>query len=132
MKKLSLLVGTLGGAMAGYLFSNKELREALSKAKDPEAAAKLLGKHLQKDGKKVAKEVQEFVESDDVQQNLNKAKKFAKEKADQAKKELDVLVGKGKKKAVKTVKKTAKKAKATAKRTTKKAKSTAKKVAKKK
>ncbi len=57
MKKLSFLVGTLGGAMAGYVFSNKKLREQLVNAKDPSAAAKILGKHLSEDGQVVAKEV---------------------------------------------------------------------------
>ena len=111
MKKISLLLGTLGGAMAGYVFSNKQLRDELGKAKDAEEAARLLGKHLQRDGKKVAKEVQEFVESDDVQRNLNKAKKFAQAKVVVAKKELQTLIGQGTKEAQKAVRKGAKKAK---------------------
>ena len=53
--------------MAGYLFSNKKLRDDLGKAKDAEEAAVILGKHLQKDGKKFAGQVREFVESDEVQ-----------------------------------------------------------------
>ena len=40
MKKISLLLSTLGGAMGGYLLSNKKLREELMKAKDAETAAK--------------------------------------------------------------------------------------------
>ena len=102
--------------MAGYLFSNKKLREQLSKTKDAEEAAKLLGKHLQKDGKKLAGQVREFVESDEVQKNFGKAKKYASKKMDEAKKEIDELVTKGRKstkkaakKGVKCVKKTAKK-----------------------
>lgn len=105
MKKLSLLVGALGGTLAGYLFSNRQLREELTNAKDPEAAAKALGKHLQRDGKKLAKEVQEFVESEDVQKNLTKAKKFAKERYDEARSEIQGMVKTGaaeaKKKATK-------------------------------
>lgn len=123
MKKLSLLLGTLGGGLAGYLFSNKQLREKLSKAKDAEEAARLLGKHLQKDGKKIAGEIQEFIESDEVQKNVTKAKQFAKKTVDDAKKELDSALKTGQKKAKKTVKRTAKKAKTTAKKTAKKAKS---------
>jgi len=96
MRKLSLLLGTLGGAFAGYLFSNKKLREALAKAKDPEQAAKTLGQHLQKDGKQLARQVREFVESDEVQQNLGKAKEFAKKKFEEARYELSGLIEKGK------------------------------------
>lgn len=99
MKKLSLLVGTLGGAMAGYLFSNKKLRDELADAKDPEAAAKLLGEHLQRDGKKLAKQVRDFVESDEVQTNLIKAKKYAHQKALEAKAELEAMVSKEAKRA---------------------------------
>ncbi|MCK5020613.1 MAG: hypothetical protein KAS32_26575 [Candidatus Peribacteraceae bacterium] len=108
--------------MAGYLFSNKKLRDELSKAKDPEEAAKSLAKHLQKDGKMLAGEMQKFIESDDVQSNITKAKKFAKGKADQAKKELKEAVNCGKKKAVKAGKTATKKAKKTAKKTVRKVK----------
>jgi len=144
MKKLSLLVGTLGGAMAGYLFSNKKLREELSQTKDAEDAAKLLGLHLQRDGKKLAKQIQEFIDSDEVQNNVQKAKKFTKKKVDEAKKEMNALVSegadrartvakkaktraktaakKGKAKAQKTVKRAAKKAKSTARKTVRRVK----------
>ncbi|MFH1670179.1 MAG: hypothetical protein ABIA92_01185 [Patescibacteria group bacterium] len=103
MKKISLLIGALGGATAGYLLSNKKLRDELAKAKDPEAAARLLGKHLQRDGKKLAKHVQEFVESEDVQKNIRKAKSFTKKKVDEAKQEIKELVGEGKTKAKKAL-----------------------------
>ncbi len=79
MKKLGLLVGTLGGAMAGYLFSNSKLREELAGAKDADAAGKILAKHLQKDGKELGSHVKKFVDSDDVQQNFGKAKTYAKD-----------------------------------------------------
>ncbi|MDD4287530.1 MAG: hypothetical protein PHO20_05250 [Candidatus Peribacteraceae bacterium] len=92
MKKLSLLIGTLGGAMAGYLFSNQKLRKDLAGAKDAETAARLLGKHLQQDGKKLAAQAQEFVESDEVQKNWKKAKTYAQESFDVARKELTKLV----------------------------------------
>lgn len=92
MKKLSLLIGTLGGAMAGYLFSNQKLRKDLAEAKDAETAARLLGKHLQQDGKKLAAQAQEFVESDEVQRNWKKAKTYAQDTFDVASKELKKLV----------------------------------------
>lgn len=104
MKKFSLLLGAMGGALAGYLLSNDKLRTDLKKTKDPEAAAKLLGKHLQSDGAKIAKEVKQFVESDDVQKNLKKARKFATEKLKEAKSSMKEIVKQGKKEANKAVK----------------------------
>jgi len=127
MKRFSLLVGTLGGAMAGYLLHNKKLRDQLANAKDAEEAAKLLGKHLQKDGKKIAKQVQDFVASEDVQKNVGKAKSFAKKKVSEAKVEMDALVCKGSCKAKKAAKKGATKAKKVAKKGAKKAKKAVKK-----
>lgn len=115
MKKLPLLLGALGGALAGYLFNNSKLRTELSKAKDAEAAAKILGKHLSSDGKKIGKEVQKFMESDDVQQNLKKAKTYAEKQAKEWGAELQSYVNKNtkavKKAATKQVKKGMKKAK---------------------
>lgn len=92
MKKLSLLIGALGGAMAGYLFSNQKLRKDLSAAKDAESAARLLGQHLQRDGKKLAQQAQEFIESDEVQKNLHKAREYAQQSFVAARKELMKLV----------------------------------------
>lgn len=112
MKKVSLLVGTLGGAMAGYLFSNKKLREQLSKAKDSEEVAALLGKHLQKDGKSLAKHVKAFVESEDVQTNLTKAKSYASDHLKNASTELKKMVSDGKKKVIARPKKKVAKKKA--------------------
>lgn len=116
MRKLSLLVGALGGTMAGYLFSNQKLREQLAQAKDAEAAAKILGKHLSHDGKKIAKEVQTFVKSDDVQKNLSKAKKFAEKQFQVAKKEVTALMEKGAKQAKAAAREGAKEAKRTVKK----------------
>lgn len=105
MRKFSLLLGAMGGALAGYLLSNDKLRMELKKTKDPEAAAKLLGKHLQQDGTKIAKEVKQFVESDDVQKNLAKAKKFTLAKFKDAKKGMAGMVKRGRKEADKMMKK---------------------------
>jgi hypothetical protein len=92
MKKVSLLVGTLGGALAGYLFSNKKLREEIMKAKDAQHAAKILGQHLSTDGGKLAKDVKVFVESDTVQDSLTSAKKYAQAQYKTAKREVEKLV----------------------------------------
>lgn len=104
MKKFSLLLGTLGGALAGYILSNDKLRKQMADAPNAEAMAKVLGQSLTKDGKKVAKEVKGFVESDDVQKNLKKAKAFASKKLGVAQKELNKLVKKGGKEAKKYAK----------------------------
>ena len=103
MRKLSFLLGTLGGALAGYLLSNPKLRDELTKAKDAETAARRLGEYLQRDGKKIAKEVKNFIESDDVQRNLGKAKKFAQQKLHAAKKEVEKFVRNEGKFVVRTV-----------------------------
>lgn len=99
MRKLPLLLGTLGGAMAGYLFSNKKLRDELSGAKDAEAAGKILAKHLQHDGRQIGAEVQKFVQSDVVQENLTKARKMAQDYAQKLKGDMRGLVRTGMKKA---------------------------------
>ena len=117
MKKLSLLLGTLGGALAGYVFSNTKLRDELSGAKDAEAAGKILAKHLQQDGKQIGKEMQTFVKSDVVQDNMHKAKKYVQQNAKKLQGDLKALVAgekpmkKAISKAVKTVKKAVKKSK---------------------
>ncbi len=116
MKKLSLLLGAMSGAMAGYLFSNKKLRDDIMMAKDPEAAAKMLGKHLQHDGKQFASQVQDFVKSDEVQKKLHQAQKYAKKKTDQATKELKKLMKMGTKSAKSGIKTATRSAKRAAKR----------------
>ena len=116
MKKLSLLLGTLGGAMAGYVFSNTKLREELADAKDAEAAGKILAKHLQKDGKQVGKEIQTFVKSDAVQDNVKKAKTYADSQFKKLKGDLQGMMAKGAKKTKTAVSKAAPKAKTAAKK----------------
>lgn len=111
MKKVSLLLGTLGGALAGYILSNDKLRQEMTNAKDPETAAKALGAHLAKDGKQIAKEVRTFAESDDVQKNFKKAKSFASGKFNEAQKKLQAMMKKGGKSAASAVKKEAGKVK---------------------
>lgn len=119
MKKLSLLLGTLGGALAGYVFSNTKLREELSNAKDPEAAGKILAKHLQQDGKKIGKEVKDFVESDVVQDNMSKAKTYVQKNAKKLQGDLKTMMSgkKAKSAATSAIKRT----KAAAKKAVKKA-----------
>ena len=120
--------------MGGYLLSNKKLRDELSKSDDAESAAKTLGKHLQRDGKKLAEQLKEFINSEEVQSNLSKAKKYAKQKTYEAKKELNAMVDTGTKKAKSSAKKVVasgkKKASTTAKKTKAKAKKATKKVVK--
>ena len=101
MRKLSFLLGTLGGALGGYLLSKPKLLDELSKAKDAGTAARKLGAYLQRDGKKLAREVKTFVESEDVQRNLAKAKGFALQKFNEAKKEVGKYLDEGKGKRMK-------------------------------
>lgn len=125
MKKLSLLIGTLGGAMAGYLFSNQKLRKDLSEAKDAETAARLLGKHLQQDGRKLAAQAQEFVESDEVRKNWKKAKIYAQDTFDVARKELTKLVSRAEEAAADAAGEAGSSARKVAKKAARKARSTA-------
>lgn len=104
MRKVSLLLSTMGGALAGYLLTNEKVRKELGKAKDAEAAAKILGQHLMKDGKKIATEAQAFIESDDVQKNFKKAKGYATEKMMEAKKSFEKMAKDATKKAKKMMK----------------------------
>jgi hypothetical protein len=71
----------------------------MAAAPNAESMAKVLGQHLTKDGKKVAKEVKGFVESEEVQKNLKKAKAYASKKMGVAQKELEKLMKKGGKQA---------------------------------
>jgi len=119
MRKFSLMLGTLGGALGAYLLSNKTLRQELMDAKDAETAAKMLGKHLQKDSKKLVKDVQTFVASDDVQKNFKKAQKYAMEKMQEAKKCMTSMVKKGAAKAKPMMKREAKAVKKAVKKVTK-------------
>ncbi len=113
MKKVALFMGTLGGAMAGYLFSNANLREELAKAKDAETAGKILAKHLQKDGKDLGSHVKKFVDSDDVQKNMKKAQAYAKKHFAKMNSQMKDMVKSGNVFAKKKAKSAAKKVKKT-------------------
>lgn len=131
MKKLSLLLATLGGAAAGYVMSDKKLRDELADADTTEDAARILGKHLQRDGKKLAGQMQEFVQSDEVQQHFSKAKKITKAKVDEATDALKSMANDGSSRALKSAKTAAKRGAAKAKKTAAKGKTTAKRKVKK-
>lgn len=108
MKKLSLLIGALGGAVAGYVFSNARLRDELTGARTAEDAARILGKHLQRDGKKVGDQVRDFLESPDVQKNVEKAKTFVQRSIHGMQKEVTRAVKKGEAQIARAARKTAK------------------------
>jgi hypothetical protein len=120
MKKIPLLLGTLGGAMAGYLFSNSKLRDELTSAKDAEAAGKILAKHLQQDGKKIGSEVKKFASSPEVKDNVAKAKKFVQQHAKKLKDDMKTFVKEGKMNVKREAKAAPAKAKKAAARATKK------------
>lgn len=80
MRKFNFIVGALGGLFGGMLLSNKKLRQKLKKADDPSAAAKIIGKEIQRSGQEVAKETQKFVKSAEFQSWWKKMKKnFSKQ-----------------------------------------------------
>ena len=116
MRKLSLLVGALGGALAGYVFSNAKLREELSHAKSAEDAAHVLGKYMQRDGQRLGKQVKELIHSEEVQRNVQKAKAFVQRSVDGATKEIQALTARGKDRAKTAIKRTASRAKKVAKK----------------
>lgn len=97
MKKLSLLVSTIGGAVLGYLASNERLRKELSKAKGPDAARKILAQHLQKDGKRIGQEIRSFLESAHMQKKIHGAQTMLQQQFRKAEGELNHLFNQGKK-----------------------------------
>ena len=92
MKKLSFLLGSLGGVMAGYVFSNTKLRTELMKAKDTSAAAKILGRHLSADGQTVAKEVQQLAEQHHMDKHVADGKKYVQKYYKTAKDEVQKFI----------------------------------------
>lgn len=110
MKKLSFLLGTLGGALAGYVFSNGKLRTDLRKAEDATDAAKILGKYIAKDGEHVAKEVGELAEQYELDARVADGKKYVQKYYDSAKKEVQRFLGAKAEEAMKSVSKAKKEA----------------------
>ncbi len=108
MRKYSLLFGALGGALAGYLFSNDKLRKELATAKTADDASKILSKHLSQDGKKIGGEVKKFVDSDMVQDNMAKMKTYAKDYFEKTKSDVAEMMKSAEKQAVKEGKKAVK------------------------
>lgn len=93
MKKLTFLLGTLGGAMAGYVFSNKKLRTEMMDAKDSTEAAKILGKHLSTDGQVVAKEVRQLAEQHGLDDRIADGKNYVQDYYTSAKDEVQKFLG---------------------------------------
>ncbi len=110
MKKLSFLLGTLGGAMAGYVLSNSKLRKELMGVKDTSSAAKVLGKHLSADGQTVAAEVRELARQHHLGAHLAEGKKYARKYYVSAKKELTKFLGTQAKQATKVAKRVSRRA----------------------
>ena len=92
MKKLSLLVGTIGSTAAWYILSNKKLRHELGKAKTPEDTVKVLSGYLGRDAAKIGAAVHEWFHSEEVQGTITKAKDVAEQTMTGAKKGLSGLV----------------------------------------
>lgn len=105
MKKLSFVVSALGGAVLGYLASNKKLREELSRAKGPDAAGKILASHLQKDGKHIGHELRSFLESAHMQKKIKGVSSLLQQQFQKAEGELHGLLDQGKNEAKKFTRK---------------------------
>ncbi len=93
MKKLTFLLGTVGGAMAGYVFSNKKLRNEMMDAKDSSEAAKILGKHISSDGQAVAKEVRQLAEQHGLDDRIADGKQYVQDYYSSAKDEVQKFLG---------------------------------------
>ncbi len=93
MKKLTFLLGTIGGAMAGYVLSNKKLRSEMIDAKDSSEAAKILGKHLSNDGQIVAKEVRQLAEQHGIDDRIADGKQYVHDYYSSAKDEVQKFLG---------------------------------------
>ncbi len=111
MKKLSFLLGSLGGVMAGYVFSNSKLRAELMKAKDGPSAAKVLGKHLAEDGQTVAKEVQQLAEEHHLDTHVAHGRKYVQKYYKNARDEVQKFLSAKVKDATKVAKKAVSKGK---------------------
>lgn len=105
MKKLSFVVSTLGGAVLGYLASNKKLREELSKARGPDAAGKILASHLQKDGKHIGHELRSFLESAHMQKKIQGVSRLLQQQFQKAEGEISNLLNQGRNEAKKFTRK---------------------------
>ena len=97
MKKLALLLGTVGSTAAWYILSNKKIRTELGKAKGPQETIDILKKYIGKDAEKIGKEVYELIHSEELQEKLTSAKGFAAEKFSEAKTGFGGLLARGKK-----------------------------------
>lgn len=109
MRKMSVLLGSVGGALAGYVFSNKKLRNELMAAKDANAAARILGKHLSSDGGQVAKEVKQLAMQHHWDDKVAEGKKYVMDYYKSSAKEAQKMFEHARKEAMKMVKKTTKK-----------------------
>lgn len=79
--------------MAGYVFSNKKLRNEMMEAKDSSQAAKILGKHISQDGQTIAKEVRQLAEEHGLDDRIADGKQYVKEYYSSAKDEVQKFLG---------------------------------------
>lgn len=105
MRKLSFLLGSVGGALAGYVFSNKKLRTELMEAKDGQQAAKILGRHLSTDGQQVAKEVKRLAREHHFDAKVADGRQYVKKYYQKSVKEAEKLMKKGAREGMKMMKK---------------------------
>src|SRR3989338_9478814 len=96
MRKFSFIVSTLGGAVLGYLASNKKLREELSKAKNAVAAREVLVQHLRKDGKSLGHELRSLLENWHLSKKIQGAQALLQQQFHKAEGELHHFFDQGK------------------------------------
>lgn len=106
MKKLSLLLGAVGGAMAGYVFSNARLRDELARAKDADDVSAVLKRHVRKDAQKLGRDLRHFLESEEVAAYVEKVRQVAKKGVDEAARGVQSIVREGEVRAKKALRET--------------------------
>ena len=102
MRRSTTIIGALGAALAGYVLGNASLRRELKQSKDPQDAAKRIGKHLRRDSAEVIQPVRDRVEEgwddargymqrkmDSVRGTVDHSMDEVKDKADAMKRKVD-------------------------------------------
>lgn len=92
MKKLSFVVSALGGAVLGYLASNKKLRDELCAAKNTETLGKTFARHLQQDGQRIGYELKAILESKKMQQKIRSARSLVQHQFQKAERGMQNLL----------------------------------------
>ena len=77
MRKFNFFIGAMGGALGGFILSNKKLRKQLQEAEDGKQAAVILGEAIKKSGGDLAHEAKQWLESEETQEKMSAWKEYA-------------------------------------------------------